>query len=283
MSPPKEVDLIPEEQAILREWRELFVEHYTEDIKGLQGHHDNVYGFEVDHLLIDQKDRLRLDFHTMPTRVLELGTRVLREQFEHHLVQMRPVIRVVGFPENYLRSVDSLRMRDRSSLVSLNVKINDVSPAYGWLKTTVYECRGCGTRIEVEQRRARERESPGPCRICIQKLIEDGKEEEITRRLFADFTEYKFLQEECNYEDLQDVSMSQVAYNSDLHVLNCSTKVQIVGTVVDDLVGDVEPQSYARVNGIVRVQPIPDRTFAKDTRRTLSLDVLSVEPLALHE
>jgi hypothetical protein len=77
--------------------------------------------------------------------------------------------------------------------------------------------------------------------------------------------------------------MSQVAYNSDLHVLNCSTKVQIVGTVVDDLVGDVEPQSYARVNGIVRVQPIPDRTFAKDTRRTLSLDVLSVEPLALHE
>jgi hypothetical protein len=33
------------------------------------------------------------------------------------------------------------------------------------------------------------------------------------------------------------------------------------------------------VNGIVRVEPFPNRTFSKDTRRVLSLQVLSVEVL----
>jgi len=46
-------------------------------------------------------------------------------------------------------------------------------------------------------------------------------------------------------------------------------------------VGDVESSSFMRVNGILRVQPIPTRNFAKDTRRLLSIDVISVEPLPI--
>jgi hypothetical protein len=33
----------------------------------------------------------------------------------------------------------------------------------------------------------------------------------------------------------------------------------------------------------VRVQPVPDRTFSKDTRRLLSIDILSVEELHIEE
>ena len=74
------------------------------------------------------------------------------------------------------------------------------------------------------------------------------------------------LTEECKYEDVQDLQMCQVTYNSDHHVLNTSTRHQILGTVNDDLVGEVLTSTYARVNGIVPVQPIPERTFAKDAR-----------------
>lgn len=91
------------------------------------------------------------------------------------------------------------------------------------------------------------------------------------------------LVEECKYEDVQDIRMNQVVYNEENFVLNTSSKHALIGTMADDLVGEVGPVKYARVNGIVRVQPVPDRNFAKDTRRILSLDVLSVEPLALKE
>jgi hypothetical protein len=89
------------------------------------------------------------------------------------------------------------------------------------------------------------------------------------------------LIDECYYEDVQDVSMRQISYNKDHHLIQCSAKFELIGTLSDDLVGDVESSSFMRVNGILRVQPIPTRNFAKDTRRLLSIDVISVEPLPI--
>lgn len=282
MSPPKKVDVNPKEQTILREWRELVEEHYLEDIKHLKGHPDIVWGLEVSHAHIDEKETLRLEFHINPTRMLKLGTRIMREQFEAQGVQMRPVIRVIALPEHYLRRLDTLRMRDRNRVVSTDVKITNVSQAYGWLKMAVYECKRCSTQTHIDQRRARERESPSFCEPCFDELLEASEKGETSPRDLLPPV-FKMLTEECKYEDVQDLQMCQVTYNSDHHVLNTSTRHQILGTVNDDLVGEVLTSTYARVNGIVRVQPIPERTFAKDTRRLLSIDVLSVEVLPLED
>ena len=131
MSPPKKVEVDPEEQTVLREWRELVVEHYSADIARLEGMEDSVHGFHIEHRLIDEKPILRHIFHENPTRALELGFRIMREQFDAHNIPTRPVLRVIGLSDNYLNRVDELRMRDRNDLVSLDVKINDVSQPYG--------------------------------------------------------------------------------------------------------------------------------------------------------
>ena len=77
--------------------------------------------------------------------------------------------------------------------------------------------------------------------------------------------------------------MSQITYNSEHRRINCSTRNQILGTVADDLVDAIKTSQDLRINGIVRVQPVPDRNFAKDTRRLLSIDILSVEELPIRD
>ena len=283
MSPPRKVDVDPDEQIVLREWRELIVENYEKDIARLEGMEESVHGFHVEHALMDQKDTLRRFFHENPTRALELGSRIMREQFDNHNIPTRPVLRVIGLSENYLNRVDELRMRDRNDLVCLDVKINEVSHPYGWLKTAVYECMDCETRVEVSQRRARERESPSLCRTCLQQLMENYQKTDIPKRFIRPDSEFLMIVEECKYEDVQDISMSQITYNGEHHLINCSTRNQILGTLTDDLVDQLRPSTYMRINGIVRVQPVPDRTFSKDTRRLLSIDILSVEELHIEE
>lgn len=282
MSRPDEVDLEPEAQDLLREWRELFVEHYLEDIKRLKGNPALVHGFEVDHALMDRWETLRREFHLNPTRVLKYGTRVLVEQFDDQMVRMRPVIRVVGLSENYLRRVEDLRMRDRNQLVCLDVKIQEVSNPYGWLWWTVYECKDCSAQVNLEQRRGRERESPLHCEPCFDRMLERLGDDDASFPMFPMRGRFRMVTEDCKYEDVQDISMTQVVYNDANEVVNASSKHPIIGTVTDDLVGDMEAGAYARINGIVRVQPVPDRNFSKDTRRVLSIDVLSVEVLALN-
>ncbi len=283
MSPPRKVDVDPDAQSVLREWRELIVEHYQKDIARLEGMDESVHGFHIEHALIDKKETLRRFFHENPTRALELGSQIMREQFDQHNILTRPVLRVVGLSKNYLNRVDELRMRDRNGLVCLDVKINEVSHPYGWLKLAVYECTDCETRVEVPQRRARERESPYLCRSCLQQAMEGYNTTDIPRSFIRPNSDFTLVVEDCKYEDVQDISMSQITYNSEHHLINCSTRNQILGTLADDLVDQLRPSTYVRVNGIVRVQPVPDRTFAKDTRRLLSIDILSVEELNIED
>ncbi len=281
MSPTEKVEVEPEDQDALREWREIVEAHYLPDIARLEGLEDSVHGFHIQHKLIDKKPTLRRLFHENPTRALELASRIMREQFEAHNIPTRPVVRVVGLSENYLNRVDELRMRDRNALVCLDVKINDVSQPYGWLKLAKYECRDCGTPTEVKQRRARERESPALCMTCLRKVWEAKDTEDLPMGMFNPRPNFRMVIEECNYEDVQDISMSQITYNKEHHLISTSSRNQIIGTVSDDLVDQVGDFPYARINGIVRVQPVPDRNFAKDTRRLLSIDVISVEELHL--
>ena len=281
MSSKDEVAPSETDQQVLACWNTLITTTYVDDIKHLKGTSDAVFGFTIHHSLIAKEGVLGLEFHENPTRTLELGTQVLHEQFEKYGVRMRPVIRVVEFGDEYLRQVDDLRMRDRNYLVSLDVKLNDISHPYGWLKKAVYECKDCGRGVVKMQRRARERESPSTCRPCLLKAVDYMKDDEVPWGLFSPRPNFKMILEECKYEDIQDISMRQITYNKDHHLIHCSSKNEIIGTVSDDLVGDLTAPAYVRVNGIVRVQPIPTRNFSKDTRRVLSIDVMSVEELPI--
>jgi len=85
--------------------------------------------------------------------------------------------------------------------------------------------------------------------------------------------------EHSNYEDVQDIHMCQAVFNEKGELVHVSDEDEMVGIVSDDLVGELVKGTCVRLNGIVRVEPFPNRTFSKDTRRILSLQVLSVEPL----
>ena len=279
MPQENEIDLDPEEQAILRAWRLLVSEHYLEDIQHLQGNPEIIHGFEIAHHLICQYEDLKIAFHLKPTRFHDLGHQVMREQFDEHMVRMRPVIRVVELDTDYRRRIDTLRMRDRNQVVSITVKINDVSPAYGWVTEAVYECKRCKEQTTIKQRRARERESPSHCETCFTRMLKRLDMEEEPFAVPPPRPNFVMSSEHSNYEDVQDIHMCQAVFNEKGELVHVSDEEEMVGIVSDDLVGELVKGTCVRLNGIVRVEPFPNRTFSKDTRRILSLQVLSVEPL----
>jgi len=279
MPPKHEIDLDPEEQAILRAWRLLVSEHYLEDIQHLQGNPGIIHGFEIAHRLVCEYEELRVAFHLNPTRFHDLGHQVMREQFDEHMVRMRPVIRVVDLDADYRRRIDTLRMRDRNRVVSITVKINDISPPYGWVTEAVYECKRCNEQTTLKQRRARERESPSHCETCFARLLKRLDMEDEPFGVRPPRPNFVMSSEHSNYEDVQDIRMCQAVFNEKGELVHVSDEEELVGVVSDDLVGELEKGVCVRLNGIVRVEPFPNRTFSKDTRRILSLQVFSVEPV----
>ena len=47
----------------------------------------------------------------------------------------------------------------------------------------------------------------------------------------------------------------------------------------DEYVDRFSVGDTVRINGIVQIDPVPDRNFMKDTRRILQIHAFSVEPL----
>jgi len=275
------IDLGEKDKKVLAAWRLMFEKEYLAEIVDLKGLEMSVFGFEVQHEVLSKDSFLSTEFHLNPARTLSIGNKVLKEQFDQSGVLARPVIRVLNLSENYHRKIDQLRMRDRDQLLTVDVKIAHVSHLYGWLKSAIYQCKDCGTPRKMEQRRARERKSPNVCKVCLKKSFEGIETKGFPMTNFYPRPNFRMLTDECYYEDVQDISMHQITYDKDHHLIQCSPKFELIGTLTDDMVGDVEPLTFMRVNGILRVQPIPTRNFAKDTRRLLSLDVISIEPLAI--
>jgi DNA replicative helicase MCM subunit Mcm2 (Cdc46/Mcm family) len=283
MPPSDPIDLGEKDKNVLAAWRLMFEKEYLAEIIDLKGLEMSVFGFEVQHEVLARDNFLNTEFHLDPARTLSIGNKVLKEQFDQNGVLARPVIRVVNLSENYHRTMEELRMRDRDQLLTVDVKMAHVFHPYGWLKTAVYQCKDCDLVKEVQQRRARQRESPRVCKVCLQKSFEGIETLNLPLTNFYPRPNFRMLTDECYYEDVQDVSMHQITYNTDHHLIQCNSSFELIGTLSDDLVGEVEPSTFMRVNGILRVKPIPTRTFAKDTRRLLSIDVLSVEPLPIKE
>ena len=208
---------------------------------------------------------------------------VLNEQFGKAGVHMRGTLRVVRLSDEYRTSINELRMRNRNTIVAVDVNVVSTSDPYGWLKLAKYRCRDCKDEVEIPQRRARERESPRFCSSCLKSAREEGDEEAF--RLFAMMhtPNFAMVMEECYYEDAQTLVVQGVSSTSDGTVLRPAGVATHMAIVSDELVGAMEVSTYYRLNGLVKVEPLPDRNFVKDTRRMLVVDVFSAEQLPFRD
>ncbi|MEC7254487.1 MAG: hypothetical protein VXY42_00670 [Candidatus Thermoplasmatota archaeon] len=275
MSEERHIPGPPSELAdTLNHWRELFQRKHSEDfeaLKGLNGMEEPIFSFLVDYADIDQDDLLSLRFNEFPEKTLEQANEVLRSMCSEH-TDVRCVLRPILFPDEKLKTVSSLRMRNRGELVSLIVKIQDVGPRLGYLKKALYTCKACGNREEISQRVARERKRPtGPCRVCLedaQRALGEDISYSLYRRLEALL---QLTAEGSFYQDIQYLNVHD-AIEPD------KQPIQIL--VDDEYVDRHKPGETIRINGVVYIDPIPDRNFVKDTRRILQVRALSIEEVS---
>ena len=275
MSEERHVPGPPSELAdTLNHWRDLFQRKHSEDfeaLEGLTGMEDPIFSFLVDYADIDQDDLLSLRFNEYPEETIEQANEVLRSMCAEY-TDVRCVLRPIYFPDEKIKSVSSLRMRNRGELVSLIVKIQDVGPRVGYLKKALYTCIACGHREEIAQRVARERKRPrGPCRICLEEA-EQMLGGQVSYSLYKSLESLMQLTAEGSfYQDIQYLNV---------HDANETGKQPIQIILDDEYVDRHKPGQTIRINGVVYIDPIPDRNFVKDTRRILQVRALSIEEVS---
>lgn len=258
----------------LNAWRDLFQRKHADDIEGLSvldATEDPIFSFYVDFADIDGDDLLSYRFNEYPEQTIELANEVLRSMCSEH-TDVRCVLRPLVFPDEKIVSVSDLRMRNRSKLVSLIVSVKDVGPRLGYLKRARYVCIDCGHQEFVDQRVARERKRPsGPCKVCYDEA-KKALNGDISYPLFRHLNSLLQLASEGSfYQDIQYLNVQ----NQD------ATNEQAIQIIVDDEYVDAyKVGSTIRVNGVVYIDPIPDRSFIKDTRRILQVRALSIEEVS---
>lgn len=275
MSEERHVPGPPSELAdTLNHWRDLFQRKHAEDfeaLEGLTGMEDPIFSFLVDYADIDQDDLLSLRFNEYPEETIEQANEVLRSMCAEY-TDVRCVLRPIYFPNEKIKTVSSLRMRNRGELVSLIVKIQDVGPRIGYLKRALYTCIACGHREEIAQRVARERKRPrGPCRICLEEA-EQMLGGQVSYSLYKSLESLMQLTAEGSfYQDIQYLNVHDATETS-------KQPIQII--LDDEYVDRHKPGQTIRINGVVYIDPIPDRNFVKDTRRILQVRALSIEEVS---
>ncbi len=275
MSEERHVPGPPSELAdTLNHWRDLFQRKHAEDfeaLEGLTGMEDPIFSFLVDYADIDQDDLLSLRFNEYPEETIEQANEVLRSMCAEY-TDVRCVLRPIYFPDEKIKTVSSLRMRNRGELVSLIVKIQDVGPRIGYLKRAIYTCIACGHREEIAQRVARERKRPrGPCRICLEEA-EQMLGGQVSYSLYKSLESLMQLTAEGSfYQDIQYLNVHDATETS-------KQPIQII--LDDEYVDRHKPGQTIRINGVVYIDPIPDRNFVKDTRRILQVRALSIEEVS---
>tara|TARA_Y200000002_G_scaffold132448_1_gene109231 strand:+ start:155 stop:982 length:828 start_codon:yes stop_codon:yes gene_type:complete len=275
MSEERHVPGPPSELAdTLNHWRDLFQRKHSEDfeaLEGLTGMEDPIFSFLVDYADIDKDDLLSLRFNEYPEETIEQANEVLRSMCAEY-TDVRCVLRPIYFPDEKIKTVSSLRMRNRGELVSLIVKIQDVGPRVGYLKKALYTCIACGHREEIAQRVARERKRPrGPCRICLEEA-EQMLGGQVSYSLYKSLESLMQLTAEGSfYQDIQYLNVHDATETS-------KQPIQII--LDDEYVDRHKPGETIRINGVVYIDPIPDRNFVKDTRRILQVRALSIEEVS---
>ncbi len=265
----------PAQADTLNAWRELFESKHSQDFKSLEGTdclEEPIFPFEVDYRDIDRDDVLNLYFNEIPEATIELANEVLRTMVaENEVSDIRCILRPMSLPPERTMSISSLRMRDRGKIVSSVVRIKDVGPRLGYLQEALYVCVRCDSRETIKQKIARERKRPGgPCKECFDKAMEtfEGK---IPYSVYEGLkSSMKLTAEGSFYKDIQYLSVSDIDDSSG----------QPIWVVIDDEYVDAyNIGDTVRINGIVQIDPVPDRNFMKDTRRILQIHAFSIENL----
>ena len=265
----------PAQADTLNAWRELFESKHSQDFKSLEGTdclEQPIFPFEVDYRDIDRDDVLNLYFNEIPEATIELANEVLRTMVaENEVSDIRCILRPMSLAPERTMSISSLRMRDRGKIVSSVVRIKDVGPRLGYLQEALYVCVRCDSRETIKQKIARERKRPGgPCKECFDKAMEtfEGK---IPYSVYEGLkSSMKLTAEGSFYKDIQYLSVSDIDDSSG----------QPIWVVIDDEYVDAyNIGNTVRINGIVQIDPVPDRNFMKDTRRILQIHAFSIENL----
>lgn len=265
----------PAQADTLNAWRELFESKHSEDFRSLLGTdclEQPIFPFDVDYRDIDRNDVLSLYFNETPEETIELANEVLRTMVaENEVSDIRCILRPLFLPAERTKTISSLRMRNRGKIVSSVVRIKDVGPRLGYLQEALYVCARCESRDIVKQKIARERKRPeGPCKVCFDKAMEtfEGKiPYGVYERLKSSM---KLTAEGSFYKDIQYLSVSDIDDSSG----------QPIWVVIDDeYVDTYKIGDTVRINGVVQIDPVPDRNFMKDTRRILQIHAFSIEGL----
>lgn len=265
----------PAQADTLNAWRELFESKHSEDFTSLKGTdclEQPIFPFEVDYRDIDRNDVLSLYFNEIPEKTIELANEVLRTMVaEYEVSDIRCILRPLYLPPERTKSISSLRMRNRGTIVSTVVRIKDVGPRLGYLQEALYECARCEYRETVKQKIARERKRPeGPCQDCFDKAMKtfEGKIPYVVYERLK--SSMKLTAEGSFYKDIQYLSVSDIDDSS----------AQPIWVVIDDeYVDTYKIGDTVRINGVVQIDPVPDRNFMKDTRRILQIHAFSIESL----
>ncbi|GIS27777.1 MAG: hypothetical protein CM15mP128_5360 [Methanobacteriota archaeon] len=97
-------------------------------------------------------------------------------------------------------------MRDRRKLFTFDTLVVGRTPPLGYLQKAAYACaaKGCDFVKEIEQRLARQRESPGPCPKCAERFLSgmEPDEREVAAR-FLPRSSYYLVNEDLRYIDVQ--------------------------------------------------------------------------------
>ena len=269
----KDVGIEPDARMkkVLTAWRLFFTNNHAEEIERLNGLEERVFGLEVEHSQICLNKILRPEFHTRPEWTLDIGNMVLKEQMKEGN-DSRLVIRVVNFSKNHHFSLDELRMRHRSAMLTFDVIVSPLGGPLGWIKKAVYECNECGHRSEIKQRLAREREAPKMCFSCIDLFAAKNKGE------LPPYPprDIKLVVEDCYYEDIEYLNLRQISIDDDGNLINLGDE-KYIGVINDEYVGELVTGSIHRINAEIAVDHLPNRDFIKDTRRIILLNIHSIE------
>lgn len=266
-----EIELHTAQQDMLHDWRNIF-EGMIDHIESFETGDNPTVAFEVDYEKIASISRLQSSLTNWPGDCIGLGELVLSEQFRNFNHSPRPILRIRNFPPNFNHELESLRMRDRSKIITTQVKVKKTKEYMGWLKTATYTCRRCQEKVIVEQRLGRNRERPSRCTPCFDRMLSD-RENELDFIHFLHFPwQFDFDQELCTYQDIQYLEVEQKSQSKNAQFIMTSL-------VREEMVGLFHEGDVLNIAAIIRVDRMPKRNFEKDTRRILYLDIIQASKI----
>lgn len=271
-------------RGLMNAFGDLIQNRYGSDLEALATCEEEIFSFEVewDDLCADPEIQGHLGDNL--DQFMTVAEQVLNDRFKGYMEHpCRLVLRLSGLTDAHKRCLDSLRMRDRRKLFTFDTLVVGRTPPLGYLQKATYACAapGCDYVKQIQQRLARQRESPGPCPKCAERFLEGlGPEEREIATRFLPRSSYTLVDEELRYIDVQYLSVMDVVPDSSGP---WSLGQHVWTAIVDEDFVDAYPiGSLVRLHASVHVDHLPERTFDKDTRRVMILRVEGIDLLDEH-